>query len=207
MKFSGRTPKPNDEDSTMLISAAKDRFHFIETECGEVEYFPSKNAHSTNSLFTARWYTYPLWRRQRRRTEKMSIKIAFLANSIWQIGNLKRFHYSLHGLMWTWSKKKWVVAVNLTDHMIWTVCAHTSNLLRAAVRWVWFIQHKSGLATFCLPNTFAAIVYKCEGECNAIRYALMQFLWKCRVEITHFGCIRHRNNMHIAHTHVTELKH
>lgn len=105
------------------------------------------------------------------------------------------------------AKKKWVVAVNLTDHMIWTVCAHTSNLLRAAVRWVWFIQHKSGLATFCLPNTFAAIVYKCEGECNAIRYALMQFLWKCRVEITHFGCIRHRNNMHIAHTHVTELKH
>lgn len=60
--------------------------------------------------------------------------------------------------MGTWSKK-WVVAVNLTDHMIWTVCAHPCNLLCAAVGWVWLT--KPGLATFCMPNTFAAIVDKC----------------------------------------------
>lgn len=44
MKFPGRIRRTscNDEDSTILISKAKDRFQFTATECGEVKYDPSK---------------------------------------------------------------------------------------------------------------------------------------------------------------------
>lgn len=68
----------------ILISSPGDCVQFIATECGEVKYCPSKNAHSTNSSVACMPFTVTTTSTTMTTTSKKSssIKMTFLANSI-----------------------------------------------------------------------------------------------------------------------------
>lgn len=159
----------DDEDNNINLKNLKDSSLRITTECGDVKYCGHRKMHHRQILWSL------IVRRRKRTTTtnttttKMSMKIAFLANSIWQIGNLKRFRFIrfTFTVWWEWAaeKKNLVVAVNLTDHMIlaWVyICVHWAfcNLLPFATR-----SPHIELSTFCLPTHLRQfLVYKYEGK-------------------------------------------